>query len=70
MLLLPLVLLLLPGSSGGSRAGRGGPAEKMAAAGGDGGTGLRLGVSLAELAEALGSSEQALRLILSIFLGG
>ncbi|XP_053146782.1 lysophospholipid acyltransferase 5 [Hemicordylus capensis] len=34
-----------------------------------GGTELRLGMSLAEVAQLIGSSEQALRLILSIFLG-
>ncbi|XP_077201863.1 lysophospholipid acyltransferase 5 [Paroedura picta] len=41
----------------------------MAAAEGGGGAAFRLGMSLAEVAGALGSSEQALRLILSILMG-
>uniref|UniRef100_A0A8D0E114 Lysophospholipid acyltransferase 5 n=1 Tax=Salvator merianae TaxID=96440 RepID=A0A8D0E114_SALMN len=47
----------------------GSPSEKMAALDGSVGTEFRIGMSLAEIAESLGSSEQALRLILSIFLG-
>lgn len=45
----------------------------MEAADGGGGAGaaaFRFGTSLAEVAESLGSSEQALRLILSILMGG
>lgn len=38
--------------------------------GGGGAAALRLGMSLAEMAESLGSSEQALRLILAILMGG
>lgn len=52
-------LVLLPGSRRYRPAGR--PAEKMAVAGS--------GWGLAQLAEALGSSEQALRLIVSILMG-
>lgn len=50
----------------------GGPAEKMAE---DLGSAIAavvrrgLGLSLAEIAKSLGSSEQALRLIVSIFMG-
>ncbi|XP_044305565.1 lysophospholipid acyltransferase 5 [Varanus komodoensis] len=44
-------------------------AEEGGGASASAGTGFRIGVSLAEIAESLGSSEQALRLILSIFMG-
>ncbi|XP_029875294.1 LOW QUALITY PROTEIN: lysophospholipid acyltransferase 5 [Aquila chrysaetos chrysaetos] len=53
------VLVPLPGSRSDRPAGR--PGEKMAVAGS--------GWGLAQLAEALGSSEQALRLIVSILMG-
>uniref|UniRef100_A0A6J0UIC9 Lysophospholipid acyltransferase 5 n=1 Tax=Pogona vitticeps TaxID=103695 RepID=A0A6J0UIC9_9SAUR len=55
----------MAGTEGGGVAS----AAAAAAAGGGADTTFRIGFSLAEIAESLGSSEQALRLILSIFLG-